>query len=289
MDVLVVGAAGMLGTDLVAELEGRGHRTIATDIKELDITDSSSVANVALNHYHARWCVNCAAYTAVDKAEGEPQKAAELNTIGASFLARACSIGKLKLLHLSTDFVFDGTSRKPYDPDDPTEPLGVYGSTKRDGEEAVRTALPTALIVRTSWLFGANGPSFPRTMIRAYEAGRHLKVVNDQVGCPTYTADLAKVLVDLMEKDPFPGIYHSVGPEVMSWHRLATLALESWTGKTIDIEAIKTDAYPTPAKRPAYSVLDTSKTLDVGVTKMRPIREALDDFCKRIRDSGKPL
>jgi dTDP-4-dehydrorhamnose reductase len=221
--------------------------------------------------------------------ESEPQRAAEVNSIGASFLARACSIGKLKLLHVSTDFVFDGTSRHPYDPDDPTHPIGVYGLTKRDGEEAVRAALPIALIVRTSWLFGPNGPSFPRTMIRAHEAGRALRVVDDQIGCPTYTADLAKVLTDLMEKDPFPGIYHAVGPEAMSWHRFALMTLEAWTGGTVPIEAIPTEAYPTPAKRPAYSVLDTEKTLNVGVTKMQPLRRALDDFCRRLRESGKPL
>lgn len=281
--VLVVGAAGMLGTDLVAELQRKGHEVVAPTLEELDITDSTSVANVAMNEYGVKWCINCAAYTAVDKAESEPMAAAEVNVLGASYLAKACSMGKVRLIHISTDFVFDGSQRRPYDPDDPTAPLGVYGKTKRDGEDAVREAMPTSLIFRTAWLYGPNGPSFPRTMIRAHEAGRKLRVVSDQTGCPTYTADLARLLVEAVEKDPFPGIYHAVGPETMTWHQFAERTLEIWTGARVDIEPIGTDDYPTPAKRPAYSVLSMEKTLAAGIHPMRPVSEALAEFCGRLR------
>ena len=274
----------MLGSDLVAELTRRGMDVSAPTLEELDITDSGSVAKVALNQYGAKWCINCAAYTAVDKAESEPMAASEINVLGSSYLGKACSIGKIKLIHISTDFVFDGTQRRPYDPDDPTSPLGVYGKTKRDGEEAIREAMPTALIVRTAWLYGPNGPSFPRTMIRAHEAGKSLKVVDDQTGCPTYTGDLAKMLGQFVETDPFPGIYHAVGPQSMTWRQFAELTLEAWTGSNVAVQPISTEEYPTPAKRPAYSVLSMDRTLEAGIKPMRPVPAALSDFCMRLRE-----
>lgn len=282
----------MLGSDLVAELERRGMEVAAPSLEELNITDSTSVAQVALNQYGAKWCVNCAAYTAVDKAESEPMAAAEVNVLGASYLGKACAIGKIKLLHISTDFVFDGAQRRPYHPDDPTQPLGVYGRTKRDGEDAIRDAMPTALIVRTAWLYGPNGPSFPRTMIRAHEAGKKLRVVDDQVGCPTYTGDLAVTLSQFIEQDPFPGIYHAVGPQSMTWRQFAELALESWSGAPVEVDPIKTEDYPTPAKRPAYSVLAMDRTEEAGIKPMRPVQAALGEFCLRLRQvvaSGAPL
>lgn len=282
--VLVVGAAGMLGSDLVPELIRRGYEVAAPTIEELDITDSTSVAKVALNQYGAKWCINCAAYTAVDKAESEPMAAAEINVLGASYLGKACAMGKLKLIHISTDFVFDGSQRRPYDPDDATSPLGVYGKTKRDGEEAVREAIPTALVVRTAWLYGPNGPSFPRTMIRAHEAGKTLRVVDDQTGCPTYTSDLAKMLCQFVEQDPFPGIYHAVGPSTMTWRNFADKVLTTWTGQPVHVEPIQTADYPTPAKRPPYSVLSMDKTFEAGLQPMRSVEDALADFCARLRD-----
>ena len=276
----------MLGSDLVVELANRGHEVFAPSLEELDITEPSSVAELALDDRGIAWCINCAAYTAVDKAETEREQAASVNTLGASFLARSCAMARIKLLHISTDFVFDGEASEPYTEDAHTNPQGYYGLTKRDGEDAVRSALPTSVIVRTSWLYGPNGPSFPRTMIRAWEAGKTLKVVADQTGNPTYTGDLARVLVDMVEADVFPGIYHATGPESMTWHDLAVKTIELWEGRkpsprSVEIEAIPTEAYPTPAKRPKYSVLSNGKLAAAGVRPMRPVVEALAEFIER--------
>ncbi len=287
MRILVVGASGMLGTDVVAEFTRRGHDVVGYFlIEELDITDPVAVAELASNAHRAQWCLNCAAYTAVDKAESEREAAFALNTLAPGYLAGACAMAGIKFLHLSTDFVFDGEAPTPYEEDAPTKPLGYYGLTKRDGEDAVLAGLPTALIVRTAWLYGPNGPSFPRTMIRAWEAGKSLRVVADQVGCPTYTGDLARTLADLVEKDAYPGIYHAVGPEIMSWHEFALRTLKVWEARKssprkVEIEPIPTEAYPTPARRPKYSVLSTKKLEGEGISAMRSVDEALAEFTNR--------
>lgn len=279
MRLLVVGNRGMLGTDLVAELERRGHDVVGVDLGEIDITDPASVAQIPTGAFgDVRWVVNCAAYTAVDKAESEEQLSAEVNALGPGYLAHACKLVGARLLHISTDFVFDGTATEPYPEDAPTAPLGVYGRTKRDGENAVLDNHPNAIVVRTAWLYGANGKSFPATMIGAWKSGRSLRVVADQVGCPTYTEDLAAVLADLIEKDAFPGIYHAVGPEAMSWHAFALRAIQAAGGTDVAIEPIPTDAYPTPARRPAYSVLGTQKLSDLGLPPMPPVDDALRRF-----------
>jgi len=283
MKVLVIGASGMLGSDVVSELQQRGHEVASPRSKELDITNLEHVAGIALSHGTYDWCINCGAYTAVDKAESEVQLATELNELGPAYLANACSMAGAKLIHISTDFVFDGESTTPYETDAPTNPLGVYGRTKRDGELAVLAANPNALIVRTSWLYGPNGKCFPKTMIAAWEAGKTLRVVSDQIGCPTSTGDLARVLVDMIEANIYPGIYHACGPTVTNWHQFAIDAINKWKSskgddRTVEVEAILTDAYPTPARRPKYSVLACETLWDLWIKPMRPLDEALADF-----------
>ena len=278
----------MLGTDMGAELSSRGHEFVAPSLEDLDLTDPSSVAKVGAGEFGTfDWCVNCAAYTFVDKAESEQQLAYEINAMGPSYLAKVCAMSGIKLLHVSTDFVFDGEGTRPYLEDDPTKPLGAYGMTKWQGEQAVREGHPNAVIARTAWLYGPNGNSFPRTMIRAWEAGKTLKVVGDQVGNPTYTADLARVLMDLVEKNAFPGIYHTAGPDSMSWHQFAMITIGEWAevvGKPAPepIESIRTEDWPTPTKRPRYSVLSFEKTGALGIAPMRPVREAVREFCERL-------
>lgn len=288
MKVFVVGGSGMLGTDVVGELGRRGFEAISpVTPDDLDITEPVSVADIPQMAEGATWCINCAAYTAVDKAEEERDLACLVNVIGAGYLANACALSGMRMIHISTDFVFDGESKTPYKEEDDTHPIGYYGLTKREGEEAVLGSLANATVVRTAWLYGPNGPSFPRTMIRAWEAGRNLRVVSDQIGCPTYTGDLARILVDMVETSPpAGGIYHAVGPEIMSWHELALRTLRLWEAgkpspREVQIEPIPTDAYPTPAKRPKYSVLSTEKLQAIGIKPMRPVDEALAEFITR--------
>lgn len=289
--VIVLGAKGMLGTDLCAEFARRNVSVAALDRDELDITDPSSILQLGTKGADYDWCINCAAYTAVDKAETEREACFAINAYGAGMLATICGAAGIRVMHISTDFVFDGTAREPYTELSPTRPLGAYGESKLEGEELALSQ--GAVICRTSWLFGPHGPSFPRTMIRAWLAGKDLRVVADQVGCPTYTGDMARVLVDLVETDRTVrpvngGIYHVAGEESMSWHELAERAIEAYAlevqGREVtpSIAKIATEDYPTPARRPAYSVLSTDKVKGMGIAPMRPLSETLPEFARRL-------
>lgn len=277
----------MLGTDLVAELNSGGHEVWAPVRDEIDVTDPSSVAQIATGEFAADWCFNCAAYTAVDLAESEVQLATELNALAPGYIAQACAMRGVRVMHLSTDFVFDGEAVAPYREDEATHPLGVYGETKRRGEESVLAASPNSVVVRTAWLYGPAGRSFPRTMVRAWLAGKPLRVVTDQVGCPTYTADLATTIVNLAVSVKDGGIYHACGPEVMNWYDFASRTLQSFAtasgnSAAIEIAPIESAEYPTPAERPKYSVLDNAKIRALGVEPMRPVDDAIRDFCARL-------
>lgn len=285
MKVLVLGASGMLGQDVVRELEIRGHEVTPFTSKQLNLVDQKAVRDcAALGKKRHQWVVNCAAYTAVDKAEEEPECAWDVNSEAVLNLAEKLENGP-RLLHISTDFVFDGAKSTPYLESDVTNPLGVYGQTKLDGEHYVEAMLDDAVIFRTSWLYGPGGKSFPRTMIQAFDAGKNLKVVNDQVGCPTYTADLAMAIALAIEKNVSTGIYHATGRDSMSWHDFAEMTLSVWKGEPVTIDAISTSEYPTPAKRPPYSVLDTSKLSAKGISPWRNTQDCLVDFCARLRET----
>jgi dTDP-4-dehydrorhamnose reductase len=290
MRALVVGGTGMLGSDVVAELERRGHEVFAPPREELDLTRPDLMAHIPGETWgRFDWCFNCAAYTAVDKAEEDRDEAIRLNLLGPGYLASACSLGGVKLLHVSTDFVFDGDKSEPYEEDDPTHPLGVYGETKREGEREALAGNMNTLVVRTSWLYGPNGKSFPRTMIQAWLAGKNLRVVADQRGSPTYTGDLARTLLDLAEANPMPGIYHASGPEESTWYELAVKAITTYRSVHLraedlpEIEPIATEDWPTPTKRPMYSVLSNNKLTSLGIRPMRGLDEALEEFCRRLR------
>jgi len=290
MQVLVVGATGMLGADVHRALAERGHEVVTPDRHALDITNPESVAQIATGELAggARWCINCAAYTNVDAAESEPTAAGMLNALGPGYLAAACGAVGIRLIHLSTDFVFDGRKRSPYEETDPVHPLGVYGRTKADGESAVLGAQPGALVVRTSWLYGPRGRCFPKTIIQAWLEGRPLRVVADQTGTPTYTGDLARVLADLLRMDPSGGIYHAAGPDVMTWHEFAVRALTAYADergiqdRPIFVQAIRTEDWPTPAPRPTYSALACEKIAALGIEPMRPVDASLREFCRRL-------
>jgi dTDP-4-dehydrorhamnose reductase len=280
--VLVTGARGMLGTDVCRQFATRGHETAAPDRAALDISDPAHVGRIAAGEFGAfDWCINCAAYTAVDRAEDEERLATEVNGLGVAYLAGACAMAGIRILHVSTDYVFDGEADAPYPEDAPVAPVNAYGRSKLAGEEALRGH--DARIVRTSWLYGVSGPCFPKAILRAHVAGKPLRVVADQLGNPTYTEDLARVLVDLAELAAPAGIYHATGPDTMSWHDFARLVLRTCTGAEIEVAAIRPEEWPTRARRPRYSVLSNEKIMKLGIKPMPPAVESVEAFCASLR------
>lgn len=257
MTVIVTGGRGQLGRALVS----RGALG-----PSVDITDANAVATM-LDADGIRCVINAAAYTAVDRAETERARAYAVNRDGAGILASACAARGIRLLHVSTDYVFDGTSRTPYREDDPIAPLGVYGESKAEGEQAVRAEGGT--VVRTSWLFGHGGPSFVHTMVRLATDRPELRVVDDQRGCPTFAGDLADALLRLATVEKLASCYHYCNAGETTWYGFATAIVdEARKVRTLACERIvpiTTAEYPTPARRPAYSVLDTSRLRGLGI------------------------
>jgi dTDP-4-dehydrorhamnose reductase len=264
--VLVLGAGGQLGRALQAAL---GERAVARRHAELDITDAAAVA-AALDALRPAAVVNAAAYTAVDRAESDAAAAQALNADAPGALAAACAARGVGLVHVSTDYVFDGEKSGAYREDDLPNPQGVYGASKAAGEAAVRAAHPGALIVRTSWVFSDHPPNFVLTMLRLARERGALRVVADQFGRPTHAGDLARGLIALLDAGAAGGIYHYAGSGATSWFGLATAFIEAAAAAglcaAVPIEPIRTEAYPTPAKRPPRSVLDTTKVEELGIT-----------------------
>ena len=266
MKVLVTGGRGQLGRSVLRRGQARGLEIIAPDHTELDICDEAVTAR-QLESHRPRLVINAAAYTAVDKAEAERARAYAVNRDGAGLLARACAALNIPLLHVSTDYVFDGASARPYREEDPIAPLGVYGESKAEGELAVREA--GGSIVRTSWVFSTKGPGFVQTILRLAKERPTLRVVADQFGCPTWSDDLADALLTLGTQQDRAQLYHFCGDGQTNWHAFATAILDEARQHTAlaceRIDAITTAEYPTPAKRPAYSVLDTSRIRAIGI------------------------
>ncbi len=256
MRVLVTGARGMLGTDLCPVLAQHGHHVLAADLAECDLTDAAATRRFVREAAPAA-IINCAAYTAVDAAESDADTAFRVNATAAENLARAAAEAGASLLHLSTDYVFDGAQEGPYHEDDPPHPRSVYGASKLAGEEAVRAALPAHWIVRTAWLYGIHGPSFPRTILKMAAEGKPLRVVDDQQGCPTYTVHLAEALAAILAQ-PHYGTYHAVNAGVCTWYQLARAAVAE-AGFRVEITPCTTEEFPRPAPRPRNSVLSTEK------------------------------
>lgn len=260
---LVVGAAGMLGQDMVDAARRAGHEVTETGRSGgLDILDPVGVAE-AVDGYDV--VVNCAAWTAVDDAETHEPEAFAVNAVGAAHLARACATAGARLVHISTDYVFDGAATSPYTAMSPVAPRSAYGRTKAAGEWAVRAEAPDHLIVRTAWLYGAGGGCFPRTMARLAAEKDRLDVVDDQVGQPTWTRDLAQLVVRLVAADAPAGTYHGTSSGQVSWYGF-TQRIVAATGATVRLEPTTSDAFPRPAPRPAYSVLGHESLRAAGVT-----------------------
>jgi len=253
--ILVTGARGMLGSDLCEVLSGR-HEVTGVDIEDGDITDPE-VARRLVADARPQTVVHCAAYTDVDGSEREPDKAYRVNADGAASVAAACRDAGCTMVYLSTDYVFDGRSWRPYREDDAPAPLGVYGASKLEGEKRVREATPRHFVVRTSWLFGLNGRNFVDTIIGLAQDRKTLEVVNDQVGSPTFTRDLSRGLAGVVESDRF-GIYHASNAGTCSWFNFAREILRVWGNAGTEVVPVDSARLGRPAKRPALSVLDTT-------------------------------
>jgi dTDP-4-dehydrorhamnose reductase len=252
MRLLITGAAGMLGRDVAAAAERAGHEVVALARAQLDVADRAAV-HKAIAAARPNAVVNCAAWTDVDGAEADEVAATRINGDGAGHLAEAAPY----LVHVSSDYVFDGHGTEPYREDDPVGPLSAYGRSKLAGERAVQTANPDHAIVRSSWLFGAGGRNFVDTMLRLGAERDELRVVEDQVGCPTFTGHLAGALVTIAENRT-AGILHVAGGGACSWFELARAALQEQK-VTTRIEPCTTAEFPRPAPRPAYSVLGSTR------------------------------
>ena len=267
MNVLIVGANGQLGRAL-QETAPSNVNVTPRDIPDLDIVDASAVLRVC-HESLPDVVINAAAYTAVDKAESEPGLAHAINVEGVRNLATASADVGAGLIHVSTDFVFDGTSSTPYRPGDEPSPVSVYGKTKREGEVAVRELLPgSGTVVRTAWLYGEHGGNFVKTMLRLMRERDEISVVADQTGTPTWASSLAEALWGLAAQSGLSGIFHWTDGGQATWHEFANAVQEEALSlgilkKAIPVHAITTDEYPTPAQRPKYSVLDCTSTQEV--------------------------
>ena len=268
MKIILIGNQGMLGRDLQPRLEYAGFNLKGLDIDELDITRSDDIT-LCFESFGPNIIINCAAYTAVDKAESEPDIAFSINKDGPANLANACEKFNIPLVHLSTDYVFDGNAKRPYREEDPVNPLGVYGRSKWAGEEAVRSCLKKHIIVRTSWLYGVHGHNFVKTVLKIAHDKDEIKVVADQKGCPTWTKDLSDALVNLTERihNDLSGIlwgtYHFCGDGSTTWYEFTQAIVNEVSKRSVikplRVIPIMTSEYPTPAKRPMWSVMDCSK------------------------------
>lgn len=265
---LVIGAAGQLGTDLMTVL---GPSAVGLDVPTIDITDPASVTAAVAEH-SPDIVVNCAAYTAVDDAESHEELALAVNGIGPANIAAAAD--GARFVQISTDYVFDGTAATPYPEDAPTGPRSAYGRTKAAGESAALSH-PDAFVVRTAWLYGASGKNFVKTMLELERTRDTVSVVDDQVGQPTWSADLARQIVTLAESDAPPGVYHGTNAGQTSWFGLTRRIFELVGADPERVLPTTTEAFPRPAPRPAFSVLSHAKWDQVGLPAMRPWDEAL--------------
>ncbi len=303
--IAIIGAAGMLGRELLhacaAEAGARGKGgerpsceagispspplplppslCLPFDLPDLDITNPDQVSRT-LNEVRPDVVINAAAYTDVDACEQNQDLAESVNAAGPANLARACRDLGSRLIHISTDYVFDGRATRPYRPDDPVAPINVYGRTKQHGEQRVRETLPDHLIVRTSWLHAPHGKNFVNTILRLAAQKPELRVVDDQVGCPTYAADLADALLTLARSDA-RGTFHFCNAGVCSWYAFAREILRQ-AGLSTPVFPTTTADFPRPAPRPAYSVLDTSTFTQLTGQPPRPWQEALADSLRRM-------
>ena len=279
MKIFVTGVKGQLGHDVVKELERRGIEAIGVDIDEMDITDADSV-NRVIRQTAPDAVIHCAAYTAVDAAEENEELCRKVNAEGPRNIARVCKDLDIKMVQISTDYVFDGQGERPWEPDDACRPKSVYGRTKYEGELAVIEQLEKYFIVRIAWVFGINGKNFVKTMLNLAKNHDTIRVVNDQFGSPTYTYDLAKLLVDMVLTEKY-GIYHATNEGICSWYEYACAIFEE-AGVNVIVVPVTTQEYGAKANRPANSRMSKEKLTENGFDRLPDWRDALRRYIKEL-------
>ncbi|WP_313180548.1 dTDP-4-dehydrorhamnose reductase [Lacrimispora sp.] len=275
MKVFVTGVKGQLGFDVVNELNKRGHEAVGVDIDEMDITDKDSV-NRVIKAAAPDAVIHCAAYTAVDAAEDNEELCRNVNAKGTEYIAGVCRELDIKMMYISTDYVFNGQGTRPWEPDDDRAPLNVYGQTKYEGELAVEENLTKYFIVRIAWVFGANGKNFIKTMLNLGKTHDKLTVVADQTGSPTYTYDLARLLVDMIETEKY-GRYHATNEGECTWYEFACEIFRQ-AGMDVKVEPVGSDQYPAKAKRPGNSRMNKKKLKENGFLPMPSWQDALKRY-----------
>ena len=282
MNILITGASGQLGNDLVIELRKRGHSVTGVSSRELNLTDPTAV-RAYLTAMRPDAVMHCAAYTAVDKAEDDAEACLAVNYLGTKTVADTCAEIGCKLLYISTDYVFPGGGERSWEPDDETGPLNLYGKSKLLGEETVRTATEKHFIVRISWVFGVNGKNFVKTMLRLGAERDTLTVVNDQFGSPTYTKDLSVLLADMIVTDKY-GTYHATNEGICSWFEFAS-AIIADAGLPAKVLPVSSDQYPSRAKRPSNSRMSKEKLTANGFNRLPTWQNALRRYLEELKEN----
>lgn len=283
MRILVTGFNGQLGFDVVKELENRRIPCKGVDKADFDITDETAAENY-IKSYAPDAVIHCAAYTAVDKAEECRGDCFKVNVTGTENIAKACAETGAAMIYISTDYVYDGSGSEPFEVSSRTAPCNAYGMSKLEGEKSVIRYCDKYFIVRTSWVFGINGGNFVKTMLRLAETHDELSVVDDQVGSPTYTTDLAKLLCDMAESEKY-GVYHATNEGYCSWCEFASKIFE-FSGKNVKVNPVSTAEYGAKASRPLNSRLSKKCLDDAGFERLPAWQNALERFLKELRDMG---
>ena len=275
MKILVTGVKGQLGYDVVNELEKRGIESVGVDIEEMDITDAASVSRV-IRQEAPDAVIHCAAYTAVDAAEENEALCRRVNAEGTRNIAQVCKDLDIKMIYISTDYVFGGQGERPWEPEDERDPQSVYGQTKYEGELAVQELLDKYFIVRIAWVFGVNGKNFVKTMLKLSENHDTITVVNDQFGSPTYTYALARLLVDMVLTEKY-GVYHATNEGICSWYDFACAIFEE-AGIPMTVKPVSTAEYGAKASRPANSRMSKDKLTENGFERLPAWQDALKRY-----------
>ena len=280
-NILVTGSTGQLGSDVVKELLKRGYSTLSPNRSEFNLCSEDSIRNYILNS-NCEAIVHCAAYTQVDKAEDEKDLFIKINATATKHIVKCAKILDIPMIYISTDYVFDGTKDGKYTENDETNPINIYGESKLAGEKYVQEILDKYYIVRTSWVFNINGKNFIETMLRLSKANNQLSIVNDQIGSPTYTRDLSRLLVDMLETSKY-GLYHATNEGYCSWYEFADTIFKL-ANINIDIKAINSNEYASRAKRPMNSKLSKDKLIEYGFKPLPHWEDALKDYLIRRGD-----